>query len=110
MEIKDRIRYETVQGMSHWLIDITDIVMSLCEDDSLAGIIEKIGITQPSYLSEDEVIEIAQEYIKEQIENVKEDSEITFDSEAMIIIFKNGKRMSIYNSEFGGISMYNTQY
>ena len=83
-EIEDRLRQEHDQ----WYIDITDIAIEMFGD-----IVDKVEIT--------DFYDYTKEEAKWKINS--KDSGITFDGENMLVTFKNGKKIEIWNSEWGGI-------
>lgn len=93
VNIEDRLRQEHNQ----WYIDITDIAIEMFGD-----IVDKVEITDFYDYTKEEAIEGAKALIEEWKINSK-DSGITFDGENMLVTFKNGKKIEIWNSECGGI-------
>ena len=93
MNIEDRLRQEHDQ----WCIDITDIAIEMFGD-----IVDKVEITDFYDYTKEEAIEGAKVLIEKWKINLK-DSGITFDGENMLVTFKNGKKIEIWNSEWGGI-------
>lgn len=93
VNIEDRLRQEHDQ----WYIDITDIAIEMFGD-----IVNKVEITDFYDYTKEEAIEGAKVLIEKWKINLK-DSGITFDGENMLVTFKNGKRIEIWNSEWGGI-------
>lgn len=95
MNIEDRLRQEHNQ----WYIDITDIAIEMFGD-----IVDKVEITDFYDYTKEEAIEGAKVLIEKWKINLK-DSGITFDGENMLVTFKNGKKIEIWNSEWGGIRL-----
>lgn len=95
MNIEDRLRQEHDQ----WYIDITDIAIEMFGD-----IVDKVEITDFYDYTKEEAIEGAKVLIAKWKINLK-DSGITFDGENMLVTFKNGKKIEIWNSEWGGIRL-----
>ena len=93
MNIEDRLRQEHNQ----WYIDITDLAIEMFGD-----IVDKVEITNFYDYTKEEAIEGAKVLIEKWKINLK-DSGITFDGENMLVSFKNGKKIEIWNSEWGGI-------
>ncbi len=93
VNIEDRLRQEHDQ----WYIDITDIAIEMFGD-----IVDKVEITDFYDYTKEEAIEGAKALIEKWKINSK-DSGITFDGEDMLVTFKNGKKIEIWNSEWGGI-------
>lgn len=93
MNIEDRLRQEHNQ----WYVDITDLAIEMFGD-----IVDKVEITNFYDYTKEEAIEGAKVLIEKWKINLK-DSGITFDGENMLVSFKNGKKIEIWNSEWGGI-------
>lgn len=93
VNIENRLRQEHDQ----WYIDITDIAIEMFGD-----IVDKVEITDFYDYTKEEAIEGAKALIEEWKINLKK-HRITFDGENMLVTFKNGKKIEIWNSEWGGI-------
>ena len=88
VNIEDRLRQEHDQ----WYIAI----------EMFGDIVDKVEITDFYDYTKEEAIEAAKVLIEELKINLKK-HRITFDGENMLVTFKNGKKIEIWNSEWGGI-------
>lgn len=104
MEIKDRIRRST-EDTEDWYIDITDLALELFDNDLLASIIEKVEVEAPYRCTNEDkaLILLTREYIESIKEGMSEYSDIELEASSMFITFTNGKKIELWNSEWGGI-------
>lgn len=70
--------------------------------NSSGDIVKKVEVSDFYGDTKEQAIEGAKILIEKWKQNAK-DSGITFDGENMLVTFKNGRKIKIWNSEWGGI-------